>query len=118
MKVLSQWMNRMARISGAISPRPTSGQVAGRVRAQVQQHEPGEAEHQAGTGENVDEPAPGRAGVAALYAVVEVGDPAARRDFMGGEAGLALDRQPGITPAVAAASTSHRPTIPRGAHRV
>ncbi|KAG0766983.1 hypothetical protein G6F22_017726 [Rhizopus arrhizus] len=45
---------------------------------QVQQEQAGDAEHQAGHGEQVQEPAPRRAGIAALVQVVEVGHRAAR----------------------------------------
>src|SRR5690606_40499673 len=46
-------------------------------RMQVQQEQAGDAEHQAGDGEHVNEPAPGWPRVAALVQVVEEGHQAA-----------------------------------------
>jgi hypothetical protein len=43
----------------------------------LQQHQPGQRKDQTGGGEDVQEPAPGQAGVAAFVQIVQVRDPAA-----------------------------------------
>src|SRR5690606_21138472 len=68
------------------------------ARVQLQQEQTGDGEHHAGQGEDVDEPAPGRTGVAALVQVVEVGDGAARGALVLDLAAGAVDAQPGIAP--------------------
>src|SRR3546814_18013133 len=62
----------------------------------LEQHENGQREDEAGEGEDVDEPAPRGARVAALMKVVEIGNPAAVGDLARHRAGRTVDRHPGI----------------------
>ena len=77
-------------ITGSKTPAATIGQVLG------QQHHPGDAEDDARHGKNIDEPSPGRAGVATLVQVVQVGNRAALGKLVHHFARLAVDAQPCI----------------------
>lgn len=69
----------------------------------VQKHQAGKAKDQGGDSEDIDEPLPGEACVAALVKVVEVRDPAAIGLLEFHVAGFSIDCQPGIR-----ARTLHR----------
>src|SRR5690606_34935073 len=73
--------------------RPGRGALTG---VQPGQAEARDGEDDAGDGEDVDEPEPDRAGVAALVQVVEVGDGAARGALMRRFTRGAVDGQPAV----------------------
>src|SRR3546814_12175960 len=63
-------------------------------RMKLEQHETGQREDEADEGEDVDEPAPRGARVAALMTVVEIGNPTTVADFAHYRPGLPVDRHP------------------------
>src|SRR3546814_11402720 len=65
-------------------------------RMKLEQHETGQREDEAGEGEDVDEPAPRGARVAALMKVVEIGTPAAVGDLARHRPDRTVDRHPGL----------------------
>ena len=73
--------------------RPGHASLAG---MQMQQEQAGDAEHQRRHGEDVQEPAPGCAAVAAFVQVVEVGNPAAIGAFEFNRATGTINAEPGI----------------------
>lgn len=67
-----------------------------RLGVHVEEHQPGQREQHAGNGEDVDEPAPGAAGVAALVEIIRPADPAAVGQFTADRAASCVDADPGI----------------------
>ena len=66
------------------------------VRMHLQQEQAGDAEDEAGDREHVDEPSPGRTGIATLVQVVEVRDPATVGGFRFDRAVAEVDGDPAI----------------------